>query len=93
MLATALLIILVASIPAVAAFLPPGKTSNPQGIRANWINNINLKNSENGNPKPKKQRMSSKGYRPSREESVNFDPTKLGLPSNWALTSFSTLKG
>ncbi|KAL9182422.1 hypothetical protein ACHAXT_013074 [Thalassiosira profunda] len=42
----------------------------------------------------KKQRTAAAGsYRPSREESVNFDPTKLGLPSGWSLTAFSTLKG
>lgn len=43
--------------------------------------------------KAKKQRTAARGYRPSREDSVNFDPTKLGLPPNWSLTSFSTLKG
>jgi len=43
----------------------------------------------------KKQRTAkdTTAYRPSRDDSVNFDPTKLGLPSGWSLTSFSTLKG
>lgn len=42
----------------------------------------------------KKQRTTESGsYRPSREDSVNFDPTAVGLPPNWSLTSFSDLKG
>ena len=28
-----------------------------------------------------------------RSETVNFDPTSIGLPAGWKLTSFSELKG
>jgi hypothetical protein len=32
-------------------------------------------------------------YRPSRAETVQFDPTVLGLPSDFRLTAYSELKG
>jgi hypothetical protein len=30
---------------------------------------------------------------PTKEDSVNFDPTLIGLPHGWKLTDWSTLKG
>jgi len=32
-------------------------------------------------------------YDPTLEEAVRFDPTSVGLPEDWSLTEFSTLKG
>jgi hypothetical protein len=49
--------------------------------------NMNTTNDESN----KKQKMSR--YVPTKADSVNFDPTSIGLPAGWALTSFSTLKG
>jgi hypothetical protein len=45
----------------------------------------------NNNDSNKKQKMSR--YVPTKAESVNFDPTSIGLPAGWSLTSFATLKG
>jgi hypothetical protein len=30
---------------------------------------------------------------PTKEDSVNLDPTSIGLPHGWKLTDWSTLKG
>ena len=32
-------------------------------------------------------------YKPSKDDTVHFDPTSIGLPKGWALTDWSTLKG
>jgi len=29
----------------------------------------------------------------SKNETVHFDPTSIGLPANWSLTDWSDLKG
>lgn len=37
--------------------------------------------------------MAESCYDPTLEEAVRFDPTSVGLPEDWSLTEFSTLKG
>ena len=32
-------------------------------------------------------------YKPSKDDTIHFDPTKIGLPKGWSLTDWSTLKG
>ena len=45
-------------------------------------------NNNNNNNNNKKPRVDW-----PRSETVNFDPTSMGLPAGWKLTSFSELKG
>jgi len=35
----------------------------------------------------------AKRYQPTKQETVYFDPTSIGLPKGWTLTDFSDLKG
>ena len=41
----------------------------------------------------KKQKTGPTVYVPTKQETVLFDPTSIGLPQGWSLTDWSTLKG
>lgn len=54
---------------------------------------MNNTSSKNNSSSMASATVKRKPYIPSRAEAVHFDPTAIGLPANWSLTSFSTLKG